>query len=102
MPLSDFLDDDDRSTLPPLGLVQRARLASGRFPLIFAAGLIFVSPCSDFLSRHVPADDLVGLNNRAVGLMGQFNYDEARAIFDGLAAAHPARLDVQVNLAIAT
>ena len=45
---------------------------------------------------------MVGLNNRGVGLMGQFNYDAARDIFVGLAAAHPDRLDLQVNLAIAT
>ena len=45
---------------------------------------------------------MVGLNNRAVGLMGQFNYDAAREIFARLAAAHPDRFDLQVNLAIAT
>ena len=45
---------------------------------------------------------MVGLNNRGVGLMGQFNFDAAREIFARLAAAHPDRLDLQVNLAIAT
>ena len=44
-----------------------------------------------------------GLNNRGVGLMGQFNYyDAAREILARLAAAHRDRLDLQVNLAIAT
>ena len=45
---------------------------------------------------------MVGLNNRGVGLMGQFNFDAAREIFARLAAAHPDRFDLQVNLAIAT
>jgi len=44
----------------------------------------------------------VALNNRAVGLMGQFEYGQARDIFARLAADHPDNLDLQVNLAIAT
>jgi len=65
-------------------------------------GLIIAVACSDSRDRRAPADDMVGLNNRGVGLMGQFNFDAAREIFARLAAAHPDRLDLQVNLAIAT
>ena len=52
--------------------------------------------------RRQPSDEIVGLNNRGVGLMGQFNFDAARDIFARLADAHPDRRDLQVNLAIAT
>jgi len=41
-------------------------------------------------------------NNRAVGLMGKYEYSEAYSIFAALIANHPAWLDVKVNLAIAT
>src|SRR4051812_17732324 len=44
----------------------------------------------------------IALNNRGVGLMGQFEYGEARNIFTGLVSTYPDRLDLQVNLAIAT
>ncbi len=76
--------------------------ARGTCRLFAAVGLIIAVACSDSRNRRPPADDMVGLNNRGVGLMGQFNYDAARDIFVGLAAAHPDRLDLQVNLAIAT
>ena len=65
-------------------------------------GLITAVACSGSRNRQEVADDMVGLNNRGVGLMGQFNYDGAREIFARLATAHPERLDLQVNLAIAT
>ena len=45
---------------------------------------------------------MIALNNRGVGLMGQFNFGEARDVFAQLASAHPDRTDLQVNLAIAT
>jgi len=77
-------------------------LASRTCRLFAAAGLIVAAACSDSRGRRAPADDMVGLNNRGVGLMGQFNYDAARDIFVRLTAAHPDRLDLQVNLAIAT
>ena len=77
-------------------------LARGTCRLFAAVGLIIAIACSDSRDRRAPADDMVGSNNRGVGLMGQFNYDAARDIFVGLAAAHPDRLDLQVNLAIAT
>ena len=77
-------------------------LAGGTCWLVAAVGLIIAVACSDSRDRRAPADDMVGLNNRGVGLMGQFNYDAAREIFARLAVAHPDRLDLQVNLAIAT
>ena len=45
--------------------------------------------------------EVVTLNNRAVGLMGHFEYHQAEAIFSGLAASHPALADLQVTHAIA-
>ena len=58
--------------------------------------------CSGSPTRRQASDEIVGLNNRGVGLMGQFNFDAARDIFARLADAHPDRRDLQVNLAIAT
>jgi tetratricopeptide (TPR) repeat protein len=46
--------------------------------------------------------DLVAANNRGVGLMGQFDFTQARTIFADLSAAHPDRADLQLNLAVAT
>jgi tetratricopeptide (TPR) repeat protein len=46
--------------------------------------------------------DLVAATNRGVGLMGQFDFAQARTIFADLAAAHPDRADLQLNLAVAT
>jgi hypothetical protein len=82
--------------------MRRGPLANGTCRLFAAVGLIIAVACSDSRNRSAPADDIVGLNNRGVGLMGQFNYGAARDIFARLAAAHPDRLDLQVNLAIAT
>ena len=44
----------------------------------------------------------IAANNRGVGLMGRYEYDEALAIFGQLVQAHPDWLDVKVNLAVAT
>jgi tetratricopeptide (TPR) repeat protein len=50
----------------------------------------------------VPSDPkLIEQNNRAVGLMGKFQYEDARKIFQTLADQHPDWLEVKVNLAIA-
>ena len=46
--------------------------------------------------------DEVALANQGVGMMGQFNYARARDAFSRLAAAHPGRADLQIDLAIAT
>jgi Tfp pilus assembly protein PilF len=76
-------------------------LAAGTCGLFAAMGLIIAVACSGSRNQQEVADDLVSLNNRGVGLMGQFNYDGAREIFARLATAHPDRLDLQVNLAVA-
>ncbi|MCH8314552.1 MAG: VCBS repeat-containing protein [Planctomycetes bacterium] len=44
----------------------------------------------------------IAANNRGVGLMGRYEYDEALTIFGQLVQAHPDWLDVKVNLAVAT
>jgi tetratricopeptide (TPR) repeat protein len=50
----------------------------------------------------VPGDPkLVEQNNRGVGLMGKFQYEDARQVFQSLADQHHNWLDVKVNLAIA-
>jgi tetratricopeptide (TPR) repeat protein len=48
------------------------------------------------------ADGVVTLNNRGVGLMGQFDFDKALDTFARASAARPDQLDLRVNLAIAT
>jgi Tfp pilus assembly protein PilF len=45
--------------------------------------------------------DEVALENRGVGLMGQFDYERAREAFARAAVGHPDRADLQTNLAIA-
>jgi Tfp pilus assembly protein PilF len=50
--------------------------------------------------RLTPAE--VAAENRAIGLMGQYDFDRAREVFAQLAATHPDRTDLQINLAIAT
>ncbi|MCH8165540.1 MAG: VCBS repeat-containing protein, partial [Planctomycetes bacterium] len=44
----------------------------------------------------------IAANNRGVGLMGQYKYADALAVFEQLVNEHPDWLDVKVNLAIAT
>lgn len=51
---------------------------------------------------EAPDQEAISLNNRGVGLMGKFQYAEARDVFEQVAAAHPDWHDVKVNLAIAT
>jgi hypothetical protein len=50
----------------------------------------------------VAAGEIVALNNRGVGLMGQFDFDRAAEAFARASAAASDRLDLRVNLAIAT
>src|SRR4051812_6203435 len=56
-----------------------------------------------------PVVDTVGVDakeieesNRGVGLMGQFEFDQALAIFAKLVEKHPKWLAMRVNLAMAT
>jgi Tfp pilus assembly protein PilF len=75
-----------------------------RFAFAFVSVAVCLAGCSRSSSDRRPAaaGDLVTANNRGVGLMGQFDFDQARAVFARLSASHPDRLDVQVNLAVAT
>jgi Tfp pilus assembly protein PilF len=73
-----------------------------RLAFAVVSGAICVAGCSRSPDRRPAAADLVTANNRGVGLMGQFDYPQARDVFARLAASHPDPLDVQVNLAVAT
>lgn len=89
--------------------MRRRTLLTSHFVLLpssflLLTSLVCLAACSRSGSREPApaADDLIALNNRGVGLMGQYDFAQARDLFMGLAAAHPERLDLQVNLAIAT
>jgi Tfp pilus assembly protein PilF len=43
----------------------------------------------------------VAANNRGAALMGQFDYEAARQVFEKLARKYPRNLDIRANLAIA-
>ncbi|MEN8130020.1 MAG: FG-GAP-like repeat-containing protein [Pseudomonadota bacterium] len=59
------------------------------------------SPTETPVQGFIPDAAAITANNRAVGLMGRFDYDAAGKLFAELAKAHPDWLDVKVNLAIA-
>jgi Tfp pilus assembly protein PilF len=62
--------------------------------------LIFMN-CA--FNRNIKLDAAgVAVNNRGVGLMGQFKYEEARQVFEELLKKYPQNWDIQINLAIAT
>ena len=74
------------------------RLAAGGVAVVALAASCS-SPRSG--STRESADNVVALNNRGVGLMGQFDFDKALDTFARASAARPDQLDLQVNLAIA-
>ena len=87
-----------------------SELRSGRRP-VWAAGrtvwrLLGLLLCGAVYgcwgSPAGPSAEEVAANNRGVGLMGRFEYEPARQVFDQLVARRPDWLDAQVNLAIAT
>jgi Flp pilus assembly protein TadD len=80
--------------------MNRDPLARSARRLAAAVTLLITIACSGSSARR-ETDNLVARNNRGVGLMGQFNFEAAREVFASLAAAHPDRRDLQVNLAIA-
>ncbi|MBG83815.1 MAG: hypothetical protein CMJ40_04625 [Phycisphaerae bacterium] len=51
-------------------------------------------------SASLPANLIEG-NNRGVGLMGQFDYDGAWEVFNGLVESYPDHPQLRINLAIA-
>jgi tetratricopeptide (TPR) repeat protein len=66
---------------------------------------LLLSGCDGGRASFMPDD--IAANNRGVGLMGRFAYEDARAVFADLLQRHPdwwdAQVnDVRVNLAIAT
>ncbi|MFV2073633.1 MAG: FG-GAP-like repeat-containing protein [Thermoanaerobaculales bacterium] len=75
-------------------LIVRSALAA----LLLAATLGFAAGCG----RPGPDQRAVAENNRGVGLMGQFNFGSARAVFADLAERYPEHPDILTNLAIAT
>src|SRR5690348_3807525 len=61
-----------------------------------------VSSCAREPRATALSAEEVALENRGVGLMGQYDFDGARAVFVRLAAAHPERTDLRVDLALAS
>ncbi len=51
-------------------------------------------------ATFAPATETIAEHNRGVGLMGQFNYEQAHGIFAQLVADFPTWQDVRVDLAI--
>ncbi|NOT55084.1 MAG: tetratricopeptide repeat protein [Deltaproteobacteria bacterium] len=77
------------------------------FPPLAPRGLIgllllalLLIGCDGGRASFTPDD--IAANNRGVGLMGRFAYEDARAVFADLVQRHPDWWDAQVNLAIAT
>ena len=67
--------------------------------------VLLTSACSDSgtpPSQLLPDEQAIEANNRAVGLMGQFEYAQALELFSVIVSARPAWNDARVNLAIAT
>jgi tetratricopeptide (TPR) repeat protein len=63
--------------------------------------VLFFFSCSS--ERGIELDEAaVAANNRGVGLMGQFDYEASRQVFERLAQKYPGNLDIRTNLAIAT
>ena len=60
--------------------MRRGPLARRSCRLVATLGLTVAVACSSSRDRQ-DADNIVGSNNRGVGLMGQFKFDEARKIF---------------------
>jgi tetratricopeptide (TPR) repeat protein len=67
--------------------------------------ILLASACSDSgpeTSQLPPDAQAIEANNRAVGLMGKFEYARALDIFNEIVSDRPAWNDARVNLAIAT
>lgn len=67
--------------------------------------VVLLAACSD---PEAPAsgaaldEEAIAANNRAVGLMGRFEYEEAHAVFAGIVERRPDWDEATLNLAIAT
>ena len=79
-----------------------------RFPclVLFWFAVLGLAACSESGDEQPaavsPDPQAIADNNHAVGLMGQFDYPAAHAIFQQLAKRYPDWLNVRTNLAIAT
>ena len=62
--------------------------------------LLHLAACGQQTSDRLPPEDLA-FHNQAVGLMGQFNYEEALTRLSDLAQRYPDNPDLRVDLAIA-
>jgi Tfp pilus assembly protein PilF len=61
--------------------------------------VFFFINCSS--NRDIGLDaTAVATNNRGVALMGQFDYEKARQVFEKLSQKYPRNLDIRINLAI--
>ena len=69
--------------------------------LLILPVLLHLTACGEQPADGVSDRDLA-THNQAVGLMGQFNYEEALARFSDLAQRYPDNPDLRVDLAIAT
>jgi tetratricopeptide (TPR) repeat protein len=71
--------------------------------LLLSAFLAGCTESGEEVAEHLSLDPVaIAANNRGVGLMGRFEYSEARDVFAELAERYPDWHDVRVNLAIAT
>ncbi|MEE4331593.1 MAG: FG-GAP-like repeat-containing protein, partial [Wenzhouxiangella sp.] len=76
------------------------KISHSALPLFVFAVIVLLAACRSDDGGLSP--EAIELNNRGVGLMGQYENEQARVIFAELAAAYPDWLDVRVNEAIAT
>ncbi len=79
---------------------------NGKLKCLWLMGfvVVFLGGCGKNSPPAAPTnsdEEIVERNNQAVGLMGQFAYEEARVIFAELAKERPENLEIKVNLAIA-
>ncbi len=74
-----------------------------RFALLLALmGVLVLAACTPSDQGPAIGPDDIAANNRGVALMGQYENEQARAVFAELLAQQPDWVDVEVNLAIAT
>ena len=67
--------------------------------LLFAISLTF--SCTQQKDNQDALDvELISRNNKAVGFMGQFDYDSAFGIYKALTAQYPDNIEVKINYAI--
>ena len=66
------------------------------------SALVLLVVAAGCARTRTPDEAEIAANNRGVGLMGRFEYEAARIVFEDLVAEHPDWLEVKINLAIAT